>query len=218
MGALIGDGGGGEGPVVVNLEPNTLEEVVGTFALIAEQCGVPERGAALTAVFRAEMAALTHAVAGTTTTSTTTTTAATAAATVATDSINDNPLIANVQVGASALTATGPTVLLLEWLDPPFDGGHWVPDLIRAAGCVIVSCEIVFGSRLQFDHMPVGTVGPAYVLSNTMRLTPPPPPPSDRACLQHCVAELMVADRLDGFPPLPGLLVHLYTAEGVYQL
>ena len=26
-------------------------------------------------------------------------------------------------------------MLLLEWLDPPFDGGHWVPEQIEAAGC-----------------------------------------------------------------------------------
>jgi iron complex transport system substrate-binding protein len=27
-----------------------------------------------------------------------------------------------------------PTVLALEWLDPPFLGGHWVPDMIEIAG------------------------------------------------------------------------------------
>lgn len=30
--------------------------------------------------------------------------------------------------------APGPTVFVLEWVDPPFLGGHWVPDLIIAAG------------------------------------------------------------------------------------
>jgi hypothetical protein len=28
-----------------------------------------------------------------------------------------------------------PRLLLLEWLDPPFDGGHWVPEMISYAGC-----------------------------------------------------------------------------------
>ena len=28
-----------------------------------------------------------------------------------------------------------PKLLLLEWLDPPFDGGHWVPEMISYAGC-----------------------------------------------------------------------------------
>ena len=27
-----------------------------------------------------------------------------------------------------------PTVFMLEWIDPPFLGGHWVPDLVVAAG------------------------------------------------------------------------------------
>ncbi len=29
-----------------------------------------------------------------------------------------------------------PRMLCLEWLDPPFTAGHWVPDLVRAAGAV----------------------------------------------------------------------------------
>jgi iron complex transport system substrate-binding protein len=29
-----------------------------------------------------------------------------------------------------------PTVLALEWLDPPFTGGHWVPEMIEIAGGV----------------------------------------------------------------------------------
>ena len=28
----------------------------------------------------------------------------------------------------------GPTVFVLEWIDPPFVGGHWVPELVVAAG------------------------------------------------------------------------------------
>ena len=31
-----------------------------------------------------------------------------------------------------------PKVLLLEWIDPPFDGGHWIPDMIEMAGCTNV--------------------------------------------------------------------------------
>jgi iron complex transport system substrate-binding protein len=30
--------------------------------------------------------------------------------------------------------ASRPTVLALEWLDPPFLGGHWVPEMIETAG------------------------------------------------------------------------------------
>lgn len=32
--------------------------------------------------------------------------------------------------------ADRPRVLALEWLDPPFVGGHWVPEMIRRAGGV----------------------------------------------------------------------------------
>lgn len=38
----------------------------------------------------------------------------------------------------------GEKVLFLEWLDPPFSGGHWIPDLIRILGgesCLVKSGE-----------------------------------------------------------------------------
>lgn len=34
-----------------------------------------------------------------------------------------------------------PTVAVVEWVDPPFTAGHWVPDLIRAAGGVPVAAR-----------------------------------------------------------------------------
>jgi iron complex transport system substrate-binding protein len=37
-------------------------------------------------------------------------------------------------VEAAVLDATPPRVLALEWLDPPFVGGHWIPEMIRIAG------------------------------------------------------------------------------------
>lgn len=30
-----------------------------------------------------------------------------------------------------------PRVLMLEWLDPPFDGGHWISEMIESAGCTV---------------------------------------------------------------------------------
>jgi iron complex transport system substrate-binding protein len=35
-----------------------------------------------------------------------------------------------------------PTLLLLEWLDPPFDGGHWIPEMISYAGCDIATVNV----------------------------------------------------------------------------
>jgi iron complex transport system substrate-binding protein len=38
-------------------------------------------------------------------------------------------------IGALAGTATSrPRVLAMEWLDPPYTAGHWVPEMIRLAG------------------------------------------------------------------------------------
>jgi iron complex transport system substrate-binding protein len=37
-------------------------------------------------------------------------------------------------VRAAVLGAERPRVLPLEWLDPPFTGGHWVPEMIEIAG------------------------------------------------------------------------------------
>jgi iron complex transport system substrate-binding protein len=37
-------------------------------------------------------------------------------------------------VRASVVGLARPTVLLLEWVDPPFGAGHWIPDMIDAAG------------------------------------------------------------------------------------
>ncbi|KAH8062562.1 hypothetical protein JL722_3484 [Aureococcus anophagefferens] len=36
--------------------------------------------------------------------------------------------------GVAETLVEAPAVLLLEWLEPPFDGGHWVPELIATAG------------------------------------------------------------------------------------
>jgi iron complex transport system substrate-binding protein len=37
-------------------------------------------------------------------------------------------------VRAAVLGRSRPSVFVLEWIDPPFGAGHWVPDLVLAAG------------------------------------------------------------------------------------
>jgi iron complex transport system substrate-binding protein len=61
-----------------------------------------------------------------------------------------------------------PRVLVLEWADPPFDAGHWVPDMVDAAGGIPVLGRAGDRSRrltwaeveaAEFDvvvHMPCG--------------------------------------------------------------
>ena len=82
-------------PRVVNLEPGTVAEIAASIQLVADSCGVPERGPPAVRRFEGDLAAVAGAVAG---------------------------------------ARGAPSVLLLEWLDPPFDGGHWVPEQILNAG------------------------------------------------------------------------------------
>jgi iron complex transport system substrate-binding protein len=42
-------------------------------------------------------------------------------------------------VRAAVSTAPPPRVLALEWLDPPFVGGHWIPEMVALAGGVDVA-------------------------------------------------------------------------------
>jgi iron complex transport system substrate-binding protein len=37
-------------------------------------------------------------------------------------------------VAAAVADRPRPRVAVVEWVDPPFTSGHWVPDLVRAAG------------------------------------------------------------------------------------
>jgi iron complex transport system substrate-binding protein len=44
-------------------------------------------------------------------------------------------------VGAAVAGRPRPRVAVVEWVDPPFGAGHWVPDLVRAAGGAPVVAE-----------------------------------------------------------------------------
>eukprot|EP01062_Namystynia_karyoxenos_P084259 TRINITY_DN9874_c2_g1_i1.p1 TRINITY_DN9874_c2_g1~~TRINITY_DN9874_c2_g1_i1.p1 ORF type:complete len:669 (+),score=200.27 TRINITY_DN9874_c2_g1_i1:58-2064(+) len=43
--------------------------------------------------------------------------------------------LAAVSEAVAKRSGPPPSVVLLEWLDPPFGGGHWIPELLEAAGC-----------------------------------------------------------------------------------
>ena len=40
------------------------------------------------------------------------------------------------QAVALSKVKSRPTVLFLEWLDPPFDAGHWIPNMFEMSGCL----------------------------------------------------------------------------------
>ena len=93
---------------VVSVSPTTLQDVAGSFETIASACGCFGRGREMSEKFR------------------------------------DNISLVSAAVQTEDEARGGarhhhrrrrPRVLLLEWLDPPFLGGHWIPDMMEAAGC-----------------------------------------------------------------------------------
>ena len=99
----------GAGVDVVSLEPGTLAEVANSFVRVASACGFRDRGEQLRDEFLQRLAAL--------------------------EALSPRGA---AKYSSPSSSPPPPRLLLLEWLDPPFDGGHWVPEQIRAAGCVPV--------------------------------------------------------------------------------
>lgn len=57
-----------------------------------------------------------------------------------------------------------PSVLLLEWLDPVFDAGHWVPGQLEAAGCRVARLGDVREKSTERDWAAVVAADPDCVL------------------------------------------------------
>ena len=65
-------------------------------------------------------------------------------------------------LGVALAGALRPTVLVLEWTDPPFSAGHWVPDLVTTGGGAPVLADPGRDSRrLEWD---VVAAAPAEVV------------------------------------------------------
>jgi iron complex transport system substrate-binding protein len=83
--------GGDHRPIVMSLEPHSIDDVLATIELVAHVAGTPEAGAHLVADLRRRLAAL-------------------------------RPM------------PHRPRVALVEWLEPLFAPGHWVPEQVERAG------------------------------------------------------------------------------------
>jgi iron complex transport system substrate-binding protein len=83
---------------IVSLDPRTLAEIAESVEQLGRELGVPERGQAVAAEFRAA--------------------------------------IDETRRRAERLPRK--RVFVAEWLDPPFAAGHWVPEMVAAAGGVEV--------------------------------------------------------------------------------
>src|SRR4051794_9112101 len=63
------------------------------------------------------------------------------------------------RVAAAVAGRVRPRVAVVEWVDPPFTAGHWVPDLVTAAGGDPVAAR--GGARsLQIGYAQLGAAGP----------------------------------------------------------
>ncbi|MGA0879071.1 MAG: ABC transporter substrate-binding protein, partial [Ilumatobacteraceae bacterium] len=85
---------------VLQIDPQTLDEVIDSVQTVADAAGVPDRGRELTSQLRSRLVRLHEAVTS----------------------------------ARRHLDTPAPQVFVLEWTDPPFVGGHWVPDVVAAAG------------------------------------------------------------------------------------
>ena len=68
-----------------------------------------------------------------------------------------------LDVAAAVADRARPRVAVLEWIDPPFSAGHWVPDLIGAAGGTSVLGE-AGGRSHAIDWHAVSAAGPDLIL------------------------------------------------------
>lgn len=118
--------------LVLQIDPQTLDEVIDSVITVADAAGVPERGHALVASLRDRLRRLDEAT---------------------TTALAGRPR---------------PSLFVLEWVDPPFLGGHWVPDVVTAAGAepvltrpgaksVPVSWDDIVAARP--DHVVVAPCG-----------------------------------------------------------
>ncbi|HEX7939637.1 MAG TPA: cobalamin-binding protein [Gemmatimonadaceae bacterium] len=100
-------------PPVVNLEPETLDEVLACFQQVADAVGEPRRAAPVVKRLRSRIDAV-----------------------VKPRAESREPRAQGREPKAESPKLRAPRVALLEWLDPPFSTGHWNPELIRLAGGV----------------------------------------------------------------------------------
>ncbi|CAM9465659.1 unnamed protein product, partial [Hapterophycus canaliculatus] len=115
----------GDDPRIVSIEPGSVAEVIDSVRLVGRETGFAEEGLAEAARLEAGFDKIRQV-----------------AVEAETGGATNGPGVVVPPGGggrvAVASTAGAPLkkqkVAFLEWLEPLFNGGHWVPDLVRAAG------------------------------------------------------------------------------------
>jgi iron complex transport system substrate-binding protein len=89
---------------VLTLDPHSLDDVLDSILVVGQRAGVADRAERLAGELRARLARVAASVAGTS------------------------------GAGTNGGGRGRAKVAVVEWVDPPFSAGHWVPDLVIAAG------------------------------------------------------------------------------------
>jgi iron complex transport system substrate-binding protein len=97
---------------VVSLEPNTIEEIFENIKTVAKLCGVSEKGHEVVADLKARLDKIENQL----------------------QKHRDNPK-------SKTQNPKPPKVFMLEWLEPPFSPGHWVPEQVESAGGICLMGE-----------------------------------------------------------------------------
>jgi iron complex transport system substrate-binding protein len=105
---------------VVSLDPVDLDDVLASFATVARAVGLGNAGAALEAACRLRLAALLPTGGG---------------------------VAGGGVAGGGVAGGRRPRIAVLDWVDPLFLAGNWVPDLVRAVGAEPVLYQRGSGSR-----------------------------------------------------------------------
>jgi iron complex transport system substrate-binding protein len=151
-------------PQVVNLAPQSLEDIFASIRQLAAVAEVERRAEELLSGLRARVAAVAE---------------------------------------RTSRLATRPRVALLEWLDPPFCGGHWNPELVRLAGGIEgLGCEGRPSRTLRWQE--ILTWQPEVIFI---------------ACcgfgVERTLRDLPATRRLPGWPELPAVKSgRVYLADG----
>jgi iron complex transport system substrate-binding protein len=118
---------------VLTLDPHSLDDVLDSILVVGQRAGVADRAERLVGELRARLARVAASVAG-------------------------------ARGGGASGDGRGrPRVAVVEWVDPPFNAGHWVPDLVAAAGGEAVAARPGQASA-QTSWADIAAAGPDLVV------------------------------------------------------
>ena len=107
------DDGDNDGPTIISLEPNNLEDVFTTFTVAGRALGVDNRAQKVVEELKHNF-------------------------TVIRETVRQHLRTTYNTTGSNN---SKPVVAFLEWHDPFFTGGHWIADLMDIAGCDYRMCQ-----------------------------------------------------------------------------